>query len=330
MKTDIPKQFDDAATPVREDLENVEAYERQPAYAEKNPEYTDITDDVLSKFIFYPFNTLSIKPFTIESLKKVYRSIRLKSSKGIIDAISASLEPDVSAYDLTENDFWALMIWQRIYSYKKADFRIPFTCTNPKHIKEIDDTIDLEDDNEDGTPNTDKVDIKTLYNEKLITAFKNLEVKELTQEKINTIVNKVTEVHEKYGVYLSPLIMRDVMEQERLEDNIQKRMRDTYSDDPVVVKKIEDKNELLREQLSELEFSSKYASHLQTRHGDTLQERIEFINSQPADLIQEIDEFISLLDYGLSEEISVNCEHCGHREVVKLKFDILTFFPGNY
>jgi len=318
MKTETPATYADSATPTTDPntssvvVGNSETDVEQ-AYAEKNPKYFNLTDDITSRFAFYGYQTLSIKPFDVECLKKIYRSMRLDSSKGIVEAISSCVDPDKSAFDLTVPDFWSLMIWQRINSYRKTDFVVTHHCSNPEHQKKVNATENLEDDDEH------KVAYDTLYNSTPIKGFKQLKVKFIDEEIATNLSNLVKDVSEKYGIYLYPPTMADTIEIESLEEYLKSKINPD-TPEPVI--------ERIKNELAELEFTAKYATHISRRHG-TLKERIELLEKQDPDFIEYIDEFMAMLDYGIKDTVQVKCAYCNHGEEIDLTFDLLTFFPGN-
>ena len=88
-----------------------------------------------SNFVFYPFKTLSIKPIGLNQQRKLSRGLSTGSMKTVVETINTCIDQDI--YQLTIGDFWFLMFWLRINSFKKSTWKISFTCDSPRHLDAI-------------------------------------------------------------------------------------------------------------------------------------------------------------------------------------------------
>lgn len=261
---------------------------KEAAYAEKNSNYFNITDDVLSKFIYYQdYSTLSIRPFSIAEVRKIFKASVVDKLEPIVEAISACIDPDKSALDLTIPDFWALMFWERMNSYKKSNqWNVEFNCSSDDHIRMVAEG---------------KATQESFKQVQHITAKSQLNIKFIDHL---AVIDFISRVHKEYEIFLDAPRMRDSIEAESILNDIPE---------------LEDQVDMV--------FIIRLASHLNKVHGETLEDRIEFINKIEPDLINEILEFEKLNKYGISEKIETTCEVCGTKGVVELSLDAQTFFP---
>lgn len=161
-------------------------------------EYSTLTF-LPSNFIDYQFKSIHIKKFSIQDLLLIYESEQNDSTEEVVRAISNTLH-GVNAMELTEGDFWFLMMWQRLNSYKRTPFVVKWYCKNHDHIHKV---------------ASDELTQETLYNEDLIQRNK-LEEIILDQEAIKKVYDYfITE----YGIKLQIPKMRSIIERELEEDN---------------------------------------------------------------------------------------------------------------
>lgn len=287
--------YSDSVTPKVEPSKQIDIPESsvEMPYSEKHTEYVDLTGGITSKFIFYPYNTLSIKPFTLGCIRKVYRAVSTSKMSHMAEVISFCIDPDKSALNLTVKDFWSLMFWERINSYKKAPYKVKFKCNDEKHLDAVD---------------AGKVKEETLVNEQIIKSTNDLELIWIDADKT---LQFIARIQEEYGVSLYPARMSDVIELENLQ--------------------AVGKDKATQEQNDELEWIAKLASNLNKSHGTTLQERIDFLTDGDIspDLLNEIEEFVIVSDHGIREKLHVKCKECGAERDETLSFDALTFFPSD-
>ncbi len=280
---------DDSVSPI---TYTVAATKKETAFSEKNSNYYNITDDVLSKFIYYQnFNTLSIKPFSIIDVRKIFRARVLEKLEPIVEVISACIDTDKSALDLTVPDFWALMYWERMNSYKKTNqWEVRFNCSSDKHLNMV---------------AAGEASPESFNQVKRITSKSDLTITFIDEK---AVIDTIARVHAEYGIFLDAPRMRDQLESHTLVS---------------VLERVEDQLDLF--------WILRIACHLNPIHGETLVDRMDFIEKADLspDLLEEIDKFEKLNKYGISEKIHTTCEVCGAKEVIDLTLDALTFFPEN-
>jgi hypothetical protein len=105
------------------------------SFAEQNPEFYSF--ELPSRFAFYPFKTISAKYLTGLHISKINRANTEGRIQHLVEALSSTLEPGISAFDLTPADFYYFMYWHRVNSYPKSPMKITAQCQNPKHIQDV-------------------------------------------------------------------------------------------------------------------------------------------------------------------------------------------------
>lgn len=107
----------------------------EPTQVEKNPAYVDIT--LPSNFYFYPFKSLAVRTFRANDQAKCVRAAKEGRFRHMVDAMSGTLQSDVSAYDLTLQDFYFVMYWHRMNSFNKSPYINRTICENEDHIAKV-------------------------------------------------------------------------------------------------------------------------------------------------------------------------------------------------
>jgi hypothetical protein len=101
-----------------------------------NSEYRGIV--LPSLFLFYGFKELAARAFHVEEIAKIYSSYMAQDNSGsrlLVEAIGATLSQDVMK--LTVGDFWFLMYWHRLNSYKRNPFVVTFHCYAEDHHTQV-------------------------------------------------------------------------------------------------------------------------------------------------------------------------------------------------
>jgi hypothetical protein len=78
----------------------------------------------------------------------------------------------------------------------------------------------------------------------------------------------------------------------------------------------------------ERSFSYRYAALLGTEHGESLQQRVEWLNQQDPDLLVDLERALEISDHGVNESWEVKCQECGASTTVTQSLDALTFLPS--
>jgi hypothetical protein len=271
-------------------------------YAESNPEFFSI--ELPSAFQFYDFKHISSRTMTAAHQAKFSRAHKEQKLRYTVEGISATLEPDRSAFDLSVSDFYFLMYWQRVNSYSKNPMLITAYCDNTEHNEKVyigyDDDEEVEDPENPGEKKIAKVhknlDEATLKTEVLMN-HTTLETKYL-----DPIDFAQHPIRAKYDLHIET--MRDVVEAtEYLLDN-----------------------EVNEEDL----FHLKYAVFMRRVKGrGSIKERMLAVSKIPADEMEEFDRYIeAVTGYGVSEFAVIKCKGCGASSKVKITLDALTFLPS--
>lgn len=95
-----------------------------------------------SRFLFYPFKDLYIKPFRVLHLAKLAKANDSGSMQMMVEAVSSVLQaPGYAskciAMDLTIADFNAVMYWLRFNSFSKKQMRVTSYCDNHAHRAKV-------------------------------------------------------------------------------------------------------------------------------------------------------------------------------------------------
>lgn len=150
--------------------------------------YISITDDLPSKFVFYEFDSLSIRPLTVIELKKIFKAHATRNFIFLIEAIGATIDRPIMG--LTMGDFWYLLYWQRINSYKRSPFVIDFECSNDAHNDKV---------------AAAELEASTLKNSVIIDNS-TLQIIDFDETLVETAVNDFYQTH---NLYLHPNILQD-------------------------------------------------------------------------------------------------------------------------
>ena len=249
--------------------------------------------NLTSQFKFYPFKKLSARPFLLQQQKKISRAQVTKDIKLIVEAINSCIDQD--ANQLTIGDFWYMMFWFRLNSWKKVPFTLTYTCQNELHQKAV-----LE-----GTSKKESLEQKSaITHENVVT--KDLKDPDELDEFVASL--DIT----KKGIKLHIGTVADMVEGFELVTSLNE----------------ENKQKLPEED----EYLLKYASVLSREHGITLQDRIDFLNSQELtpDDAYELDLYVERIEHGVDEIVTVTCSECGASRSEKVHLDALTFLPSLY
>lgn len=299
---DIP-EFDKPKVPIAIPEDLYESIQEQNNAAKANTDPRFVSIDLPSNFIFYPFKTISVKPIGLNQQRKLSRGFAVGSMKIIIEAINTCIDQDI--YQLTIGDFWYLMFWLKINSFKKSTWKIKYECESPEHIQGI-----LEK----------KFDPESLTNTLEVTnsIIKEHQLK-ITEEELQGYLESL-DVSKHIHLYVATV--QDLVEGDELLSLIEQNNDEESSDDGVSVREsdITDEDDTIL----------KYASVLSREYGATLKERIQYlINADlSADSASELDEYIAKIDHGVEELVETSCIGCGTSKTVRLSLDVLTFLPA--
>jgi hypothetical protein len=105
-----------------------------------------VSIDVPSKFFFYDFKDLYVKPFRVFHLAKLAKANETGSLQSVLEAVSSVLSSSTSsdknlAMQLTTADFFAVLYWLRLNSFGKKTMRFESVCTDHEHLKKVEDKM---------------------------------------------------------------------------------------------------------------------------------------------------------------------------------------------
>lgn len=102
-----------------------------------------ISVDLPSRFVFYKFKDLYVKPMRNMHRAKLAAAYQMQAVRPVVEVIDSLLSTSDGqtglAYQLTEPDFNYLMYWIRIHFFTTVPFTIKAKCTNPEHIKLVEE-----------------------------------------------------------------------------------------------------------------------------------------------------------------------------------------------
>ncbi len=281
----IPPKQDSPVSNKQQTSQPVPPVTPPPSLSTVDVRYTDISHELPSKFIFYNFDSLSIRTLTLGELKKIYRSHTTRSLRDLVEAIGLTI--DVPAMDLTVGDFWYLMYWQRLNSYKKSPLNVNYVCDNPDHTLMV---------------RKQQLPESSLEHSQIVSKS-DLVVDIISEDDFAVIEALINQARADYNLYLFPQTMRDVVE----------------STEMMVEEKFQTEDMWLIKLASNI--SRDYGKTLADR-----MKFLETTDQLP-DLAVDIQKFQTACNHGVQEKVLVSCKECGASKDVVLSIDALTFFP---
>jgi len=274
--------------------------EHPPITPISDPNYTSI--DLPSKFVYYPFKDLYIKPFRVTHLAKLAKANEVDSMQLVCEVVSSVLMTPQGhkniGFGLSVNDFNAILYWLRAHSFEKQTMRVVTHCQNPKHHALVIDG---------------KLQKETLKSEsvhdvsKLVTNYLHKIPDPEVYHIMVTLGNGETK-----RVDLRPETMMDSIE---------------FLDDP---RFIDEEFQYLARIASMLDLDTPFPLTAE-KAGDptrwTLQSKIqvveEYLTNEQCLLVLQFSDLVD--EFGVDELVEVKCKECGHVELTKLTIDARTF-----
>lgn len=288
--------------------------------SEKDLDFIDIGSELPSRLCFYPYNSLGIKSFKTKHIIKIMEAMEMSSFEKIVDTVTAVLSDDVSARMLTIEDFFFVMYWLKLNSFKKSPMRVSFTCNNKDHLMRVFNK---------------EVSEETLKNVTTLNSVGNLKVEYMTEEKLDKASEIITRMKENYGIDIFPPLVKDfisiqnfVSKRGDLETEIYKVQASNFEGASDLV-------ENLKEELAALDakYSTRqFASMIILEKDSTLEEKIEYLKNNEdldAEFFFELEEFESTIRHGVIETATCSCKECNAKVEVPISIDALQFFPEN-
>lgn len=249
-----------------------------------------ISLDLPSKFAYYDFKDLYIKPFTVKHLSKLARSQQEASLQMLVEVVSTVLstpngDTDIG-FKLSTADFTAVLYWLRMNSFAKPQMRYRWICQHDEHIDQV---------------KLGALSPKSLEN---ILVYKESDIKVIHLD------HKPDE--EKYTLYFDnrPPVR---LVPENMLNTIQ------FLDDPEQ-----------RWDSADFQFSAKLAAHLDlplTLNEKILFVENELAMDH-VPLIKEFSALID--GYGIKETVTSKCKECGVSQQVPLTVDTSCFLSPEF
>ena len=313
-----------------------------------------------SNFLPYDWSDIQIRRLNIEELRAIVRARVSGNLRHLVRAVDATISRH--AHELTVGDFWYLMYWHRLNSYKKSPFIIDWTCTDVQHqhsvnvgdqvlvsdqeLEAMDDaeklalikTPELDDDGEE-TGEIDyyrlvKRDPQSLRN-LLQVSGSNLETDEIDSDAYLAVRQQI---ETEYGVDIVPQRLVDLidsLEEQETKRAVRKakeakaKAAEAEGNATSIIDQLED--EMAEEDIVEDEeqaFMHRYAALLSPIYGVKLDDRAEYLNSMDPDLLVDLERFLEVSEHGVRESWKVQCKGCGAKRTVEQSLDALTFLPS--
>lgn len=257
-----------------------------------------ISIDLPSKFHYYDFKDLYVKPLRIPQLAKIAKSHETGSLQTQAEAISSLLSTSSGddkdlAFKLTMADYQAVLYWLRLTSFSKPQMRITSRCEDEKH----------NDDVRAGIKDVKTLEIHTTFTKSDLTT-KDLE------HAPDPAVYQIT-VDEEEG----STVVR--FRPETLADTIEFLDHKDWLDE-------------------EFQYKSRIAAVLGLEEATgkkwTWDQRIQFVDQvlTPDQALLAL-EFADMLDeYGVIESVETKCMGCGSKGVAKVTCDPLSFLSPKF
>lgn len=245
-----------------------------------------VSVDLPSKFAFYDFKDLYIRPFRGYHLAKLSRAHEEANLRPLVEAVASVVystdNPSKTlAFDLTIPDFYFVLYWLRTNCFTKTPYIHTTKCTNPKHLEDVAAGIKTKE-----SLNISHIIKQTNKSTIALEVMPNPELFKLTTPTYESLM-------------LRPPVMQDTLE----------LVEDSKFGDP---------------EFNFLGQLATYISVPNTK--TTLATRIEMVKELSADDISVINRFeAEISEYGVVETVQVTCSGCGASRSSKLVLDAHSF-----
>jgi hypothetical protein len=275
-----------------------------------------------SLFLPYDFKRIHVRQLTRGEIKAIIRARASGSYRHLLQAIGQTL--DVDPLQLTLGDFWYLMYWHRINSYKKSPFVVSWECKEEAHVKRTE--LDPEDESGKYLP-------KASLGNTLQINRSNIKEITIDQEKYLAAAQHLFD--EYNGMQVTPStvgdfadMMEESEEEELKKQTKQHKLGNTEPDDEDELMKLLYE---LQEEVADAEvklFGYRYAALVHRVHGDTLQERDDYLDQFPPEVTDDLETFLQAAEHGVNEKFHVTCAGCGASKEIQSSLDALAFLPA--
>ena len=120
-----------------------------------------ITEELPSRGLFYDnISSVAIKRFGVPQISLINRSRTDGNFRHTVDAVGSCIW-GTDVLDLSLQDFWFLMYWERINSYKNVPLTVDWTCAHTEHLHMI-DSGEVDASSTERTSSLDRTDLKII------------------------------------------------------------------------------------------------------------------------------------------------------------------------
>ena len=129
------------ATPVPAGKQTWGAHPQMPMRNQEELDSSYVEIDLPSKYKFYDFKKLYIRPFKQKHLRKLIQGQANKNPRYIAEVINSCISCDLGytdvVYRLCREDFTYLQYWERLHSFPNIPYAQICECDSPKHLEMI-------------------------------------------------------------------------------------------------------------------------------------------------------------------------------------------------
>lgn len=113
-----------------------------PGFTNPTSDPEAISIDLPSRFAFYDFKDLYVKPFRAFHLAKLSKAHEDRSLMPMVEAVSSVLSTSLNGvsnlgFKLCVNDFYFVLYWLKMHSFTKATLVNTNYCINPEHFAKV-------------------------------------------------------------------------------------------------------------------------------------------------------------------------------------------------
>jgi hypothetical protein len=261
--------------------------------------YYSMKQILASKFIFYPFDDLHIRPFNTDEILLINYAANSDSLRPLKQAINAAIYEDINCGMMTHQDVKQLMAWLRLNSYPKSEFTYEAVCTDKDHqLKVVENELPVE----------------SLINN-VVARDSDFEINYVNSDKAIEISNYIKN---EYDIELFPSSFDMHIELTELTDE--------YAE-------VDNQGNYVMESLTPEHrhnlYIATFAKYLSPMYGETLKAKCEFFSALklPAQFLKDIMLYQKETYHSIQENLTTTCGGCGATIVTNVTFDPLSFFP---
>ena len=112
-----------------------------PGFTQPVSEGEAVSIDLCSRFAYYPFKDLYVRPFRTRHLAKLHKAHEDSSLLHTVEAVSAVLSTSTGlpnlGFQLCVADFYHVLYWLRLHSFTKSHIQHKTMCDSPAHREQV-------------------------------------------------------------------------------------------------------------------------------------------------------------------------------------------------